>query len=125
MNRRLRYLWDKYEGLAAPLAMGLFLWAGIKIGSTMAISDQALICTKTINEMSQQIGNQDEELSVKDIQLRTLEDTANDDKEELVKAAKSSAEAAVEAATAAKKTAEAAAAAHSKTPTNETGKGVN
>lgn len=118
MNRRLREFWDKHESWVAPTAMALFLWAGIKIGSTMATTEQTLICTRTINEMSEQLGAQDDRITAKDRRLRSLENTAAGDHQGIVNAAKSTAEAAAKAAEAAQKSAEAAAAAaEAKTPT--------
>lgn len=112
MNRKFRVFWDKHEGWVAPIAMLLFLWAGIKIGAHTAISDQALMCSQTISDMSEQIGTKDQRIIDKDQRLRTLQD---DKSEGIVDAAKATAEAAANAAAAAQKSAEAAASAAGKT----------
>jgi len=124
MSPKIAALWDKHEGWVAPLAMAMFLWAGIKIGTHITETEQATACAATINGMSEQIGVKDARIIDKDRRLRTLQDTNTEGQQDLVEAAKTTAEAAAKSAAAAQKSAEAAAVSAGKTFETES-KGTN
>jgi len=110
MNRKIAAFWNKYEAWVAPLAMALFLWAGLVIGLRWGASEQAAISADTISKLNEVIVAKDDRL--RKLQGDTVEakDTAIAAKDETIKvtkdAASQAAEVAKAAAEAAKVTAE-------------------
>ena len=108
MHRKLKILWDRHEGWAAPLAMVFFLIAGLQIGARLGSSEAQLLNAETIKGMQTQIALKDEVIKDKDVRLRAMQDHQMKTQDDNSNTVAKSAGAAVEAAKAAQVAAEAA-----------------
>ncbi len=96
MTQKLRRAWERYDGIILPVLLALItMWGGIMIGKWSILNDQALMCSKRVEELGNELGIRSS---------LTGEPLPNS----LIETGKASAKAAEMAAEAAKKSAEAA-----------------
>lgn len=109
MNSKFKEIWNKYEAWSAPMAMFLFLLAGMGIGEKIAEANLAVKHNDAIQSLNAVIADKDKRLrEYRDIQLSN-QGTVVDLAKSAADSSAKSAQASVTSAAAAQAAAEAAA----------------
>lgn len=57
MTQKLARFWERYDGIILPVLLALItMWGGIVIGKWSTLNDQALMCSKRVEELGNELG---------------------------------------------------------------------
>jgi hypothetical protein len=57
MTQKLKRAWERYDGVILPVLLALItMWGGILIGKWSTLNDQALMCSKRVEELGNELG---------------------------------------------------------------------